>query len=94
MSDVKVKVYTPGGQYVGYFLNPSIEQFPEGEYEVSGKFFDDAGVAIIKLDFNPQSVPYAADMSELSGVPHKRLTNVYVQRGRQPVRMSGLGSSN
>jgi len=94
MSDVKVKVYTPGGQYVGYFLNPSINQFPEAEYEISGRFFEDTGVAIGKLDFNPQSVPYMADLSEVVGCAHGRLVNVYIQRGRQPVRMTGLGFNN
>ena len=92
MSDAKVKIYTPAGQYVGYFLNPDIERFPEGEYEVSGMFYDDNGQVTGKLEFNPEALPYTADLADVAGVCHARLVNVYVQRGRQPVRMSGRGA--
>ncbi|MDZ4832977.1 MAG: hypothetical protein SGJ27_04175 [Candidatus Melainabacteria bacterium] len=89
MSDVKVNVYTPTGSVVGYFLNPSVQAFPEGDYEVSGEFFDADGERIQKLDFNPQAFPYTADLSDHPGAAHRKIENVYVQRGRQPVRMSG-----
>jgi len=38
MSDVKVNVYTSAGAHVGYFLNPHVQAFPEGDYELSGEF--------------------------------------------------------
>ena len=89
MSDVKVNVYTVVGTHVGYFLNPVVQTFPEGDYELSGHFYDTDGEPVPKLDFNPQSLPYVADLSALSGLAHSKIENVYVQRGRQPVRMSG-----
>jgi hypothetical protein len=93
MSEIKVKIYTPAGKYLGYFLNPEIEKFPEFEYEITGRFFEETGQSTDKVEFNPESLPYTADLSELKDVPHARLINVYVQRGRQPVRISGLGSN-
>jgi hypothetical protein len=93
MSDVKIHIYTPTKQYVGYFLNPTIDQFPEGEYEISGRFFDENNTAATKLEFNPQSLPYTAELSESKGLAHAKLINVYIQRGRQPVRMTGVGSN-
>lgn len=94
MSDVKVNVFTPTGKLVGYFVNPNVQSFPEGDYELSGVFFDVDGERIPKLDFNPQAFPYSADVSEVKGLTHAKLENVYVQRGRQPVRMSGNGNLN
>lgn len=92
MSDTKVKIYTPANQYVGYFLNPVLEEYPENEYDISGQFYNDNGEVIERLEFNPESLPYNADLSELSGAKHSRMVRVYIQRGRQPVRMSGLGT--
>lgn len=92
MSDVKVNVYTPVGAHIGYFLNPDIQAFPEGDYELSGEFFDADGQRIQKLDFNPQALPYVADISAVKGMAHTKLENVYVQRGRQPVKMTGSAS--
>lgn len=88
MSDVKVNVYTVSGAHVGYFVNPKIDSFPEGDYEITGCFFDPTDQVLAKLEFNPQSAPYVADVSEVKGLDHAKLFNVYVQRGRQPVRMS------
>ncbi|HEY9677597.1 MAG TPA: hypothetical protein V6C76_06285 [Drouetiella sp.] len=93
MADVKVNIYTPSAQHVGYFLNPEIEAFPDGDYEISGRFFDDVGQPIGKMEFNPEVLPYIADLSDVAGVAHKKLVKVYLQRGRQPVRMSGTGSN-
>jgi hypothetical protein len=93
MSDIKAKIYTPTGQYVGYLLNPTIEQFPENEYEISGRFFEENGEVSHKLEFNPESVPYSIDLSDVQNLKHSRLINVYVQRGRQPVRMTGVGAA-
>lgn len=91
MADVKVKIYTPEGRYVGYFLNPTVHQYPESEYEISGTFFDENGEKTLKLDFNPETLPYFADMTEHQPSPHVRLIRVYIQRGRQPVVMTGVG---
>jgi len=88
---VKVNIYTPAGVHVGYFQDPQIEALPEGDYEVSGKFFSPEGVPTTKVEFNPQAMPYSADLSE-SNQSHKKLKSVYVQRGRQPVLMSGHGA--
>jgi len=94
MSDVKVKIYTPAGLYVGYFVNPQIETYPDSEYEISGRFFNEIGEAIGKLEFNPEALPYTADLSDMKDFPHVRLVNVFVQRGRQPVRFSGVGTNS
>lgn len=93
MSDVKVNIYTQAGVHVGYFVNPKVQAFPEGDYELSGEFFDALGERIARLDMNPQAIPYTADISTVSGLAHKSLGNVYVQRGRQPVKMTGSASA-
>lgn len=85
---MKVNIYTPAGKHVGYFLDPQIEAFPDGDYEISGKFFQEGDEPTVKLEFNPEAMPYSADLSE-TGLSTKKLVNVYVQRGRQPVLMSG-----
>lgn len=91
MSDVKVNIYTPTGQHIGYFLNPTVEAFAGTDYEIVGRFYDEKGQATVKLDFNPEVLPYVADLSDVKGVKHKKLSKVYLQRGRQPVRMTGSG---
>jgi hypothetical protein len=88
MTDVKVNIYTGAGSHVGYFINPKIDCFPEGDYEITGHFFEPSGQLAEKLDFNPQSIPYTADLPEGKGTSQIKLVNVYVQRGRQPVRVS------
>lgn len=93
MSEVKVVIYSPQGQPVGYFLNPSIAKYPEGEYELEGRFYDSANQLAMKIDLNPQAIPYSADLSTVKDVPFTHLKNVYVQRGRQPVKMTGIGSN-
>jgi len=90
MAEVKINVYTPAGRHVGYFLNPAIKTYPEGDYELNGEFYDGDGNKITKLEFNPQTLPYSCDIGSLS-VSHKKLQSCYVQRGRQPVVMSGRG---
>ncbi len=89
---VKVKVYNAAGEDLGYFLNPSISSFPDGDYELSGQFYGPSGELIKKLEFNPQSLPYNADASAVSKITHKKLYNMYVQRGRQPVTMTANGN--
>jgi len=93
MSNVKVNVYTPAGLYIGYFLNPKVQSYPDADYEISGQFYDDQGKLISKMEFNPQVLPYVADVSEVAGLAHRKLANVYLQRGRQPVCMTGSGLS-
>ena len=88
MSDVKVNIYTPAGAHVGYLLNPEVKAYPEGDFELSGIFYDSDNEQVPKLDINPEALPYIADTKPVEGCEHDKLYNVYVQRGRQPVRMS------
>lgn len=92
MSEVKVNIYTAAGQHVGHFLNPKIESFPDDDYQISGRFYDETGKLANKVDFNPQVLAYMADLSDVKGAAHKQLKNVYLQRGRQPVCMTGAGA--
>ncbi|MBZ0189135.1 MAG: hypothetical protein K8F91_23020 [Candidatus Obscuribacterales bacterium] len=89
MSETRVNIYTPTGAHVGYFLNPVVKQFPEGEYELKGEFFDSQNQRVVKLDVNPEVLPYVADLKEITDVDADRIGRVYVQRGRQPVSMTG-----
>lgn len=93
MKNAKVTIHNADGKVIGYFIDPEVDIYPESEYELSGRFFEESGQPAAKIEFNPQALPYTADVSQLSGLKHDKLVNVYVQRGRQPVRMSGLGSS-
>jgi hypothetical protein len=94
MSKTKINVFTASGVLLGYFVDPQVEAFAQGDYEISGCFYDANGQVVGKVEFNPQSVPYFADLSLLDKAKHKRLKNVYVQRGRQPVKMSGCGENS
>ncbi|MBS1997508.1 MAG: hypothetical protein JSS86_14405, partial [Cyanobacteria bacterium SZAS LIN-2] len=58
---------------------------------IHGDFYDIDGERVMKLEFNPQTLPYSCDISSLTA-GHKKLTSCYVQRGRQPVLMSGRGA--
>lgn len=89
MSDVKVNIYTPAGKHVGFFVNPKVKELQEGDYQLKGEFFDSDGSRVTKLDFNPQALPYTADLSECENVSNKKIFRVFVQRGRQPIEMSG-----
>jgi len=89
MAEVKVEIRTANGQPVGSFKDPLIEMLPEHHYFITGKFYEPDGKAAERLDFNPQVLPYVADISAVSQCNHKKLVGVYVQRGRQPVRMTG-----
>ncbi len=90
MSDSKVTVYTPGGQVVGYFLNPEITMVHEHDYTLSGNFYINSGDMPAKIDFNPEALPYSADISEMKKCAHTRIEYVYVQRARQPIKMTGF----
>ena len=89
MTEARVNIYTPQGQFVGYFVNPIVKEFPEGDYEIKGEFFDSDGSRVAKLEFNPQVLPYTADLKEIPNLANERIYRVYVQRGRQPVTMTG-----
>ncbi len=95
MADVKVNVYTPAGKHVGYYVNPQVKAHADGDYELSGEFFDASGEKPVRIDFNPQAMPYTADLGDLankdSKIAHRQLRAVYIQSGRQPVKMSGQG---
>lgn len=90
MVDVKARVSTSQGQTIGYFVNPRVENLCKQDYEVSGLFVDESGQAYQKVEFNPQVMPYFIDLSELNLKGLNLLAQGYVQRGRQPVRMSAV----
>jgi hypothetical protein len=90
MSDVKITVVTPQGRIVGFFINPKIENLCQNDFEISGTFVDEEGHPFEKVDCNPEVIPYAADLSPLSRDDLKTLARLYVQRGRQPVVMTGV----
>ena len=93
MSDVKVNIYTQDGQHVGYFLNPKVDSFADDDYELTGHFYDEHGKLSGKMDFNPQVLAYVADLTDVKDVAHKKLERVFLQRGRQPICMTGRGTS-
>lgn len=89
MSQVPVvKVFTPGGKFVGQFVKPVVDMNPEHHYEISGEFIDEHGHTFEKLEFNPEVLPYTLDISTVKMCSHTTLEGGYVQRGRQPVRMT------
>jgi hypothetical protein len=90
MADPKVKIFKSNGELIGYFEEPKIETYSQGEYEISGQFFLQNGELAPKLEFNPQALPYVAELLGVPDVPHKKLGFVYVQSGRQPIRFSGV----
>lgn len=88
----KVNIYKKNGALLGYFREPRISQFGNDEYEVHGVFYDAEGAILEKLEFNPQSLPYWAEIKDAPDIKHINLTNVFIQRGRQPITITGLGS--
>lgn len=92
MTEMTVDIFTPNGQKVGRFKNPTIDLLTADHYEITGIFCEADGSVVDRVEFNPQVLPYEADISQAPGLPHKRLVNVYVQRGRQPVQMIGVGA--
>jgi len=93
MADVIINIYTPDGKKVGNFVNPKIEMLPTHHYFLSGKFFEADGSMADKIEFNPQVLPYIADISAISKCGHEKLTGIYVQRARQPIQMTGYCKS-
>jgi len=92
MTDGIVNIYKKNGSLLGYFKDPKISQFGADEYEIAGVFHNAEGSLVNKMDFNPQSLPYWGEIKNITGINHSQLTNVYIQRGRQPIVVSGLGS--
>jgi len=82
-----VKVFTPGGKFVGQFVNPVIEMYPEHHYEISGEFQDEQGLRYDKVQINPQVLPYTLDISTVKKCAHTTLQSGYIQRARHPVKI-------
>jgi hypothetical protein len=95
MAQGRVNVYKSNGLLLGYFVNPSIVSLGQSDYEIAGQFLSESGQVIDKVAFNPQAQPYTADLASanISGFEHAHLVNVYVQHGRQPIKMSGTGAN-
>lgn len=91
MSEPTIKIFSPSGQYIGYFTNPVIEFFPDADYDFQGTFYDANGTAVSRVEYNPQALPYTAELDGLHDVKHKRLHTVYIQHARNPIKMSGRG---
>ena len=89
MAEVTIDIFTPSGIKVGKFVNPQIQMAPDHYYTISGRFTDSEGTVPDKIEYNPEVLPYIADISSASQCAHKKLVRLYVQRGRQPVEMSG-----
>jgi len=92
MAAGRINIYKKNGNMLGYFSDPKINQFDNNEYEIQGVFHDPEGSLAQKVEFNPQSCPYWAEIKDVPNIRHSQLTNVYIQRGRQPVIISGLGA--
>jgi hypothetical protein len=92
MSEQTIKIFSPSGLYIGYFSNPQIEFFPDSDYDFQGTFYDAAGDIIDRVEYNPQALPYTAEIDGMPDVKHKRLHTVFIQHARSPIKMSGSGS--
>lgn len=85
MANTIVRVYTAAGRLVGYFIDPQVDIDPEHYFQVTGKFCDEDGSPLEKVEFNPQALPYTLDLSGIKKCDHATVSRGYVQRGRQPV---------
>ena len=83
-----VKVFTPTGKFVGQFVNAAVDMYPDHHYEIAGDFVDEHGHPFKKVEFNPQVLPYTLDISTVKQCNHSTLQGGYIQRGRQPVKMT------
>jgi hypothetical protein len=91
MSKQTIKIFSPSGQYIGYFTNPKIEFFPDSDYDFEGSFYDAAGELVSRIEYNPQALPYTAELDGMPDLKHTRLHTVYIQHARNPIKMSGHG---
>ena len=90
MAQVNVNIYTPAGNHVGYFEDPELVSVGGDDWEIKGEFFEPQGQRPLKIDMNPEALPYSADLAQVdSAHDTKKLVGVYVQRCRQPIVMSG-----
>jgi hypothetical protein len=83
-----VKVFTPGGKFVGQLINPVVDMDPDHYYELTGELLDENGQPFTRVEFNPQARPYTLDISQVKQCGHTTLQGGYVQRGRQPIRIT------
>lgn len=90
MSDVKARVTTINGQFIGYFVDLKLVCLCQNDFEISGTFLNESGQPYDRIEFNPEVLPYLIDLSQVPGAPHKSLRNGFVQRGRQPVVMTAV----
>jgi hypothetical protein len=93
MNQGSISIYKSNGRLFGYFRQAQISRFGESEYGIQGIFYAADGSIPEKLEFNPQSLPYWGTVDGAPGLSHKQLTNVYVQRGRQPVSVTAKGTT-
>ncbi len=71
-------------------MNPKVELLCERDFELSGSFVNESGAPYEKVEFNPEVMPYVIDLTQLPALGFNSLEKAYVQRGRQPVVMTGL----
>ncbi len=90
MPETTVEVFTPGGIKVGTFIDPEVVLVSEHNYSISGRFVDSDGQIPDKIEYNPEVLPYSANISTTTRCAHNEIVKVYVQRGRQPVQMIGV----
>jgi 5'(3')-deoxyribonucleotidase len=90
MPEVIVEVFTPGGIRIGKFIDPKVELVSHHNYSITGRFVDADGQVPDKIEYNPEILPYSADLSTTTYCAHKEIVKVYVHRGRQPVQMIGV----
>lgn len=82
-----IKVFTPGGRFVGQFVNATVLMYPEHHYEISGEFQDENGNRFDRIELNPQVLPYTLDISPVKKCAHTTLQGGYIQRARHPVKI-------
>ena len=92
MAGARVEVFTPEGLKVGEFIDPAVAMSADHYYSLSGRFINADGTVAERIPFNPEILPYSADISAVQKCQHVTLVRVYVQRGRQPVQMTGTCS--
>ena len=91
MTQKNISIYKINGTLLGYFDQAKVSRFGEDEYAIQGPFYGPDGSVLAKLEFNPQSLPHWGQVESSSDIKHKQLTNIYIQRGRQPILVTALG---
>jgi hypothetical protein len=91
MSKRSIKIFSPAGQYIGHFIDPTIEFFADSDYDFQGSFYDACGDLVSRVEYNPEALPYTAELDGLQDFKHKKLHTVYIQHARHPIKMSGRG---